>query len=507
LALETDDCKNALSEAELKAKLIDLAKTNGDKINLPAIQRQAKEILAAREVHATLAALRLAGAEAEYLVGDVQDAQQLQTVIAQIHAKWGAISGIIHGAGVLADKLISDKTPEQFAMVFDTKVKGLQALLAATADEPLTMIALFSSVAGRFGNKGQCDYAMANEILNKVAAAEQQRRGAACLVKALNWGPWESGMVSAALKAHFAQKNIHVLPVATGAQLFVQEVTHRAPGQVEVTLGSTFPTPPILPLLQVAPATHSYLLDHSIQAAPVIPICMVIDWFMRTARARYPQHTITVCENIKTLKGIRLDNFDGGHSFTINCAEALDAPHPQLQLSLLAADSTLHYSATIPLDAKPPLFQPWPLQAGTAWPWTAAEVYRQKIIFHGPAFQALQSLADLSAAGGAGIVEGVRAMSQINSAWLNEPWLLDVAALDGGLQIGWLWGCTTIGAILPMKIQRLVLYQAGLVAAPVQVVVRLQTKSAFRCVFDVQYCLADGTPIAAIEGLEMIRVP
>ncbi len=74
---------------------------------------------------------------------------------------------------MLADKLIVDKTPAQFDRVFDTKVVGLRNLLAATSDDPLKVLCLFSSVAARTGNVGQVDYAMANEVLNKVAISER----------------------------------------------------------------------------------------------------------------------------------------------------------------------------------------------------------------------------------------------------------------------------------------------------------------------------------------------
>ena len=72
--------------------------------------------------------------------------------------------------------------------------EALQALLAATSDDPLKVLCNFSSVAARCGNQGQVAYAMANEALNKLAQAERIRRPDA-VVKSLGWGPWKGGMV------------------------------------------------------------------------------------------------------------------------------------------------------------------------------------------------------------------------------------------------------------------------------------------------------------------------
>ena len=85
-------------------------------------------------------------------------------------ARFGPITALVHGAGRIADKLIADKTDAQFDLVHETKVGGLRALLAATAADPLRLIALFASVAGRRGNPGQCDYAAANETLVAAGA-------------------------------------------------------------------------------------------------------------------------------------------------------------------------------------------------------------------------------------------------------------------------------------------------------------------------------------------------
>ncbi|NIR77934.1 MAG: KR domain-containing protein, partial [Gemmatimonadetes bacterium] len=87
----------------------------------------------------------------------------------------------------LRDKALAEMTPDRVADVFGPKVTGLSVLLEATKEDPIQVIALFSSIAARAGNAGQSAYAAANEVLNKVAAAESHRRGDWCRVRSYNW--------------------------------------------------------------------------------------------------------------------------------------------------------------------------------------------------------------------------------------------------------------------------------------------------------------------------------
>ncbi len=148
-----------------------------------------------------------------YLCADVQDADSLTVALDEVRKRFGRITGLIHAAGVLADKKISDKTEEQFRRVFATKVEGLRSLLAVTAEDPLELIVCFSSVAARYGNAGQCDYAAANEVLNQVAGVEARRRGETCLVKSIGWGPWEGGMVTPGLAQQFKSRGMGLIPL------------------------------------------------------------------------------------------------------------------------------------------------------------------------------------------------------------------------------------------------------------------------------------------------------
>jgi len=147
---------------------------------------------------------------------DVTSADKVNRTLDQVRLDLGPVAALIHGAGILQDRLIVDKDIETFDQVFDTKVKGMHNLLHATRKDPLRYLILFSSVSARFGNAGQSDYAMANEVLNKIAQAESMGRPN-CKVTAINWGPWEGGMVSPALQRVFEQRGVGLIPAQIGA--------------------------------------------------------------------------------------------------------------------------------------------------------------------------------------------------------------------------------------------------------------------------------------------------
>src|SRR5204863_112876 len=110
--------------------------------------------LAGREVRRTLDRLAAAGARALYRSVDVRGAAAVAETLDEVQRTAGPITGIVHGAGVLADRRIDDQTDDQFDAVYSTKVAGLKSLLAATAADPLKLLAVFSSSTGRYGRAG-----------------------------------------------------------------------------------------------------------------------------------------------------------------------------------------------------------------------------------------------------------------------------------------------------------------------------------------------------------------
>ncbi|WP_242424155.1 SDR family NAD(P)-dependent oxidoreductase, partial [Frankia sp. EI5c] len=95
------------------------------------IEQRIGRILAEREIRATLATLAETASSVRYHAIDVRDGAALAEVIADVYRRHGRLDGVVHGAGVLDDRLLRSKTPESFDRVFGTKVDGARALLDA----------------------------------------------------------------------------------------------------------------------------------------------------------------------------------------------------------------------------------------------------------------------------------------------------------------------------------------------------------------------------------------
>ena len=198
------------------------------------IEAECARVLAAREVRATLAALAAAGATPTYHQVDVRDADAVAALVARIYAERGRLDGVVHGAGVIEDKLARDKTPESFARVFDTKVNGAIGIARSVRDD-VGFIVFFSSIAATFGNRGQSDYAAANDYLDRLAATLKRRLAGRVL--SINWGPWGgAGMVSPELEREYAKRGVGLIDPDAGAASFVDELLHGPADEAQVIL-------------------------------------------------------------------------------------------------------------------------------------------------------------------------------------------------------------------------------------------------------------------------------
>jgi NADP-dependent 3-hydroxy acid dehydrogenase YdfG len=231
-AAPADD--HAESPGAMRERLLSEAAAAGQALSPAELLTALGDIRAQREVRESIAQLADAGADIRYFAIDINAAAAVAAAVERTRNEFGRIDGVIHAAGIIADRRIADKTEAQFARVFSTKVEGLANLLAATAEDPLRLLVMFGSLAGRYGNLGQADYALANATLAAVARAEAARRGAGCLVKSIAWGPWDGGMLDASLNSSFARHDVAAAEQAAGAAAFLAELAQPA-GDVAAT--------------------------------------------------------------------------------------------------------------------------------------------------------------------------------------------------------------------------------------------------------------------------------
>ncbi|MET8168727.1 SDR family NAD(P)-dependent oxidoreductase [Streptomyces sp. NPDC005329] len=222
----------APDEAALRARLI----AEGGRTPA-AIEREVRAYAASREVRLCLDALAGPAASVHYHRADVRDPERLCAVLDDVYARHGRLDTVVHAAGVVHDRMLPDKTPESFAEVFGTKVTGARALVEHLRPG-LRHLVLFGSIAGVLGNRGQSDYAAANDALDTLARQWSGR--VADRVLALDWGPWAAdagGMVTPELERAYTRNGVGLIDPDEGVAAFLHELAFGRDLQVLHTAG------------------------------------------------------------------------------------------------------------------------------------------------------------------------------------------------------------------------------------------------------------------------------
>jgi len=403
-------------DAELKHRAMTHLSTEGKKAIPQAVERLFRQIRAQKEVETTLQAIRQTSAVVEYLNLDVTaPVQTLQKELAGSVQRLGKINGIIHGAGVLSDRRIEKKTIRDFETVFTPKVDGLRNLLKIAPASQLDFLVLFSSVVGFFGNIGQADYAMANEVLNK-AAYKIKRDNPTCHVVSIDWGPWDSGMVTPELIRAFAERDMKTIPTDAGAELMVKEITSQytvddQPVQIVVGQLPTRTAIDISGELQrfeirrhLSLDANPFLHDHQIGLYPVLPATCAASWIASVCEQLFPGFTFQQLEDFKVLKGIVFDeNLANEHILELNEVEKVPGDMVKFAARIWSKNKNgrpqYHYSLNVTLLRELP---PTTIHNVDVQPFVGSNegilgkaLYEDGTLFHGPSFQGVQRVISL----------------------------------------------------------------------------------------------------------------
>jgi malonyl CoA-acyl carrier protein transacylase len=498
-----DAYEGITSEAALMQAVLTKSKSEGQALSPPALKSAVARIQGQREIRETLQAIEASGSQALYLACDINSQASLDDTLQRVRQQWGTIDGLVHGAGVLADKLLSGKKPEHFQRVFGTKVEGLHNLLSATKRDTLQLVCLFSSVAARAGNAGQSDYAMANEVLNRVAAVQQAN--SATKVVAINWGPWESGMVNPALKQKFAEMGVALIPLDDGAERFVAELRHPAGQAVEVVIGGAALNRPLTQpddrrsyrfTVSADPSVLPHLNSHRVRGKVVLPVVQVVDWFSAAINSVAPSLQDILISKLSVLRGITLEN-DEAQQLTVVVEEA--ATIGSFDLCLIDGQGAKRYSACVRFsDLSERARQP-ALSEHASFD-QAFDPYAERL-FHGPLFAAVEQVEGMDVDGATARLKGGKQLD-----WENEGWRVDQALLDGALQLALLWGYEQTGNdTLPMSFAEMRIGHRGLHGKAARCMLQGTRNNAAGTQSNL-WIYDDDKFIASINGLEMFAV-
>ncbi|MGX7825906.1 SDR family NAD(P)-dependent oxidoreductase [Actinokineospora sp. 24-640] len=150
--------------------------------------------LVGRTPGADVADLEAEGARVLLLTADAGVPEQLRAALRACRAHFGALTGVVHAAGLPAGGLAQRRSVADSAAVLAPKVLAMGPLAELVgpgvpeAERP-ELLVLYSSVVTAFGGIGEGDYCAANTVLDACGEALAAHAPSTRVVS-VAWGPW-----------------------------------------------------------------------------------------------------------------------------------------------------------------------------------------------------------------------------------------------------------------------------------------------------------------------------
>ena len=408
LVEEPDWAYEIKTDADLKQSVLKHFKSEDKKLSPKDMNKMIREVLSSREINSTLERIKNAGGEAHYLQVDITNSEDLKNKLEPLKSE---ITGLLHGAGALADKTIENKKETDFELVYGVKVDGLKNILSIISPEQLDHLVLFSSVAGFYGNIGQADYSLSNEVLNKIAHHLKQTYPSTHVL-VIDWGPWDGGMVTPQLKRILTKKKVQVISLTEGTETLVNLLKKPA-DHIQWVVGNPMPFPPA----KVSEDLRSYriyralsleanpfLADHVIGGKAVLPTVCAVAWFINNCEKLYPGFNFFSVQNYQVFMGIIFDQ-TLADDYLLELNEIQKSSESIIFEGRISSESAQgklrnHYQAQVELRRNiPPQPQIDGFDLSLIPSGDKKNLYEEKILFHGPRFRGVQEVLQISPAG------------------------------------------------------------------------------------------------------------
>jgi acyl transferase domain-containing protein/NAD(P)H-dependent flavin oxidoreductase YrpB (nitropropane dioxygenase family)/NAD(P)-dependent dehydrogenase (short-subunit alcohol dehydrogenase family) len=514
-----DAAWQALTDAAaLRRYFIQQAASGGQAPRPVDIERRVQAVLRDRETRANLADFAAFGATVDYRVLDVRDEAAFSALLGELYGQYGRIDAVIHGAGVIEDGWLLDKTPASIDRVIDTKIDCAFLLARQLRPESLQFLAFYTSVAGRFGNRGQADYATANEILNRLACQLAARWRGQVKVVAINWSPWDrtthgAGMVTPAVRRQFEARGVHLVQAAAGRAFLQQELRYGPATDVELVAGdfpweyeesrlSVLPgvvddtrmTPGPWGLLhggrssEVEPGqwrfdktvdliSDPYLDQHRLEGMPVLPFAMALEYMAQTVARLVTPGAVLELEEVSLLQGLRWVQEELPLRIEVKTIASGGLERQQFEVMLGRADGQTKpgYRATALVSQGVRVTPPSPLAMDAATTVIdIADAYR-RWLFHGPLWQRITGMAGVGPRGFDLTLTPSQPRDFCPFAAQGE-WLFDPAIIDALFQGMLVWSrALRQSATLPNRIGLIQRFSQGQLPAKLQAQVRIHS--------------------------------
>jgi NAD(P)-dependent dehydrogenase (short-subunit alcohol dehydrogenase family)/phosphopantetheinyl transferase/3-hydroxymyristoyl/3-hydroxydecanoyl-(acyl carrier protein) dehydratase len=490
-----------LDEASARVAIKARLESEGARVTPKRIEDALRPLRVAEEARQTVALLESLGADVETHAIDLADEIEVQHLVELTMARYGRIDVCVHGAGVEESRQLADKDVTAFRRVYAGKAEGGLAL--ATSLPKGCVFVSMGSVAGRFGNPGQVDYAAANEAMARVCR-QRPRSLHVC------WTAWaDVGMaVRGGMETLLTGRGVELLPADPGARLLYDLVAAGVTGEVLVAgrLGD-FSLPVLHPLLdrveldgdvavgrrRLTLEGDPWIVDHAIDGVPVLPGVIGVELMVATALAALPRGTYVGLENVRFEAPLKLHR-DEPVDIEVRAEPAGDGA---VRCSLTSSRttragrtiSTAHFQAVVQLEEMPLL----PALRSAAYPddrISRVDIYRR--FFHGPRFQVLTEAEGVA-------VQGMLASAQVEHAPIAEGLLTDPLVLEAAFQAAGLHRIATAGVMaLPAGIDAVRPVRPVIEGDPLHIVVHLRDG-----VYDIDVDGSEGR-VLVVRGFRMI---
>jgi 3-oxoacyl-(acyl-carrier-protein) synthase/NAD(P)-dependent dehydrogenase (short-subunit alcohol dehydrogenase family)/acyl carrier protein/phosphopantetheinyl transferase (holo-ACP synthase) len=408
-----------------------------------AIDREMSRLARDRSASELVEELTSRGVSFFYHPADLTDERDVDALVEECKKRWGRLDVVVHAAGLEWSRALGQKTAEEMETVWEAKagaaVRLCESCRRVFGSLPERFVS-FGSVAGVFGNGGQCDYAAANAALAGLSALYPSETE----FLTVHWTGWDNvGMTeSPRIREALLQRNVQLLPPDLGEVAIARLVASAAQGEVVVCgeLGALAEAGPAISpasarraeddrasarasmsggepyLLEVdqhsggatliweIDSSIDWLRDHAIESVCVLPGVVGLELMARAAERLLPegQRDVSV-EDVRFLRPVKV--FEGGP--TVVRVRAARGEGGEVSVALDSVRETRrgpleqsHFEARIvgrQEDAEGGNGRPFALRRLDRQGPEKKEIY--ECFFHGPRFQVLESVRLVGADG------------------------------------------------------------------------------------------------------------